>query len=68
MATEKDKKPSNRGGARVGAGRPKGRKKVKISVSVSREIWNTALSRWKNKGSRLVDMLLDRWVKNEIPQ
>jgi hypothetical protein len=68
MSTEKDTKKSNRGGARPGAGRPKGSgEKMKICVSVNERNWQAALSKWKKKGSWLVDWLVADFVKRRIP-
>lgn len=69
MSTESDNKKPKRGGQRPGAGRPKGSgTKVKICVSVDGKVWKTALIRWKDKGSHLVDMLLARFVQNKVAQ
>jgi len=55
------------GGARAGAGRPKGTgTKTKICVSVTAQHWQSALSRWGGKGSNLIDLLLSRFVENEV--
>ena len=53
------------GGARKGAGRPEGETKTKICVSVNSENWHAALSRWKKKGSWLVDLLLADFVNRD---
>ncbi|HEY5041154.1 MAG TPA: hypothetical protein VIK53_04055 [Verrucomicrobiae bacterium] len=50
------------GGARKGAGRPEGKTKEKICVSVNRANWQTAISRWNDKQSRLVDWLVLRYI------
>lgn len=51
------------GGRRVGAGHPKsGVTKEKICISVDKENWNTALTQWKDKPSRLVDWLISGYV------
>jgi hypothetical protein len=51
------------GGARPGAGHPKtGATKAKICVSVDKRNWNTAVKRWKDKPSRLVDWLVSGYV------
>jgi hypothetical protein len=52
------------GGPRVGAGRPKGRSKAKVCISVSAAIWRAALSSWNGKASRLVENLLFDYVQN----
>ena len=62
------KKKSNKmqfkhGGSRPGAGHPEtGVTKEKICVSVDKKNWNTALTRWKDKPSRLVDWLVSGYV------
>jgi hypothetical protein len=50
------------GGARKGAGRPAGKTKEKICVSVNSANWQTAISRWNDKQSRLVDWLVLRYI------
>jgi hypothetical protein len=63
MSTTKDNKIDGRGGPRKGTGPiPGSGKKTKISVSVDEANWQTALSRWKDKGSQLVDRLVWRYV------
>ncbi len=49
---------SKKGGARPGAGRPEGKTKEKISVSVDSEVLQKALDNWKGKTSQLVEQLL----------
>jgi hypothetical protein len=67
MSKEKQKKFQH-GGARKGAGRPEGATKEKICVSVNSQNWQAALSRWKKKGSWLVDSLIADFVNhNRIP-
>jgi len=51
-----------RGGVRPGAGRPPGKTKIKICVSVNKAIWQSALSLWRGKGSPLVGKLLLDYV------
>jgi len=63
MSKEKIKKVEW-GGARKGAGRPEGATKTKICVSVNARNWQAALSRWGNKGSRLVDLLLAEFINH----
>lgn len=47
------------GGARKGAGRPRGSgKKVKVCVSVDRKHWHAATNTWTGKASHLVDRLV----------
>ena len=63
MSTKLIKKRDGRGGPRIGTGPKKGSgKKTKISVSVDKMNWQTALSRWQDKGSQLVDRLVWRYV------
>lgn len=62
MSKEKEKKKTW-GGKRAGAGRPpETEKKTKICVSVDANNWNTAVKRWKEKPSWLVDRLLSDYV------
>lgn len=57
-------KESNLGGAREGAGRPKGRTKRKISVSIDEETLEAALTKWGgSKTSQLMNSLLEEYVK-----
>jgi len=66
MTNKSVKKTGGRGGARVGTGPiPGSGKKTKISVSVDKSNWQTALSRWNDKGSQLVDRLVLRYVDSE---
>jgi hypothetical protein len=53
--------PKRWGGARKGAGRGAG-DKTKICVSVDEENWQSALSKWKQKPSWLVDCLISDYV------
>jgi hypothetical protein len=62
MASEKTNK-KQWGGTRNGAGRPEGSTKAKICVSVHQKNWNTALKRWKQKPSWLVDFLVLDYIK-----
>ena len=64
MSIEKKEKKSNHGGWRPGAGRPVGRKKIKLSVSVDGKIFKRASRRWRKKTSQLIEMLLDRFASN----
>jgi len=58
MSKKKSKKEFGHGGARDGAGRPKGSgEKTKICVSVNKWNWQAASSKWKI-ASHLVDRLL----------
>jgi hypothetical protein len=49
---------SNRGGARAGAGRPRGQTKIKTSVSIDEATLRSALAKWNGKLSPLVEKLL----------
>lgn len=50
------------GGKRKGAGRPRGRTKEKICVSVNGKIWQSALSLWNGNQSALVEELVSAYV------
>ena len=66
MSTNEDNKKDGRGGPRNGSGPKTGSgTKKKISVSVDKSNWHTALSRWQDKGSHLVDRLVLRYVESE---
>ena len=56
-------KESKKGGARKGAGRPKGLTKRKISVSVDSGILDAALKKWGGKTSPLIEKLLQDYLK-----
>jgi len=63
MSINNSNKNDGRGGPREGTGPKKGSgKKTKISVSVDKSNWHTALARWNDKGSQLVDRLILRYV------
>ena len=62
MSTENESKTSTHGGARAGAGRPKGVTKLKICVSVDAELWEAAVTRWDGMSSHLVDFLIRQYV------
>lgn len=62
MAREKSKNQFGWGGRRKGAGRPTGRTKAKICVSVNEAVWQSALSLWRGKASPLVENLLSAYV------
>jgi hypothetical protein len=64
MASGKIKKKLSWGGIRKGAGRPSGRTKAKICVSVNEAVWQSALDLWRGKGSPLVEKLLLAYVGN----
>jgi hypothetical protein len=53
-------------GARPGAGRPLGRTKKTISVSVNGSVLTRAIKRWKKETSRVVEKLLDLYASNII--
>jgi hypothetical protein len=64
MASTKLNKNREWGGRRNGAGRPKNSgTKTKICVSVREDNWNTAVKRWNQKPSWLVDQLVLRYVQ-----
>lgn len=57
------------GGARKGAGRHKdGSGKKKICVSVAKDNWQAAVSRWRKMPSHLVDGLISGYVKATAEQ
>lgn len=57
-------KESNLGGAREGAGRPKGQTKKKVSVSLDKKTLDAALNKWGgSKTSQLLNSLLEEYVK-----
>jgi hypothetical protein len=63
MSNKTAKQRDGRGGPRKGTGTKVGSgKKTNISVSVDKTNWQTALSRWNDKGSQLVDRLILRYV------
>jgi hypothetical protein len=68
MSKKKTKKiVFEHGGTRTGAGHPEtGITKTKICVSVNKDNWQSALTRWNGKRSQLVDRLLMRFVANEV--
>lgn len=59
---------SKKGGARIGSGRPAGKTKVKISVSVDEDAWLAALQKWPDKPSRLVNSLLATYLESPCPK
>jgi hypothetical protein len=60
---ENNKKKSQWGGFRVGAGRKLGSgEKTKICVSVDRKSWQSAVSKWNAKPSWLVETLLRKYL------
>lgn len=56
-------KESKRGGMRLGAGRPEGQTKSKVSVSVDSETLESALKKWDGKLSPLVEKLLRDYIE-----
>ena len=66
---KRKKKKAKHGGARPGAGHPEtGVTKAKICVSVNEENWKTALKRWRDKGSRLVNWLIEDYLERSSSQ
>lgn len=67
MSNQKETKNRNWGGKRVGSGR-KAREggTKKICISVTEQIWDDALVRWGKPGSQLVDLLLKRFMAEEV--
>jgi hypothetical protein len=61
---KKKKNDKKWGGRRKGAGRPEGKPKAKICVSVNEAVWQSALTLWRGKGSPLVEKLLSAYVGN----
>lgn len=53
---------SKRGGARPGAGRPRGQTKIKTSVSIDEETLKAALTKWDGKLSPLLEKLLREYL------
>lgn len=56
---------SKKGGARQGAGRPEGKTKQKISVSVDSKLLEESLEMWKGKTSQLVEQLLKDYTSSK---
>jgi len=66
MSYKNDNNKDGRGGPRNGTGPKRGSgKKKNICVSVDKANWQTALSRWNDKGSQLVDRLVLRYVDTD---
>jgi hypothetical protein len=53
---------SKMGGARPGAGRPRGQTKIKTSVSIDEETLKAALTKWDGKLSPLLEKLLREYL------
>jgi len=66
MSQQERKKNKGWGGARSGAGRPPGRTKTTVCVSVNETVFQRAIRRWKRKTSRLVEKLLDLYGSRHI--
>jgi len=67
MSNEKETKKRNWGGKRDGAGKkPREGGTKKICVSVTKQIWEDAISRWDKPSSQLIDLLLKRFVADEV--
>jgi hypothetical protein len=60
--SKKKVKKNHWGGARKGAGRPEGKTKAKICVSVNESVWQSALRLWRGRASPLVENLLSAYV------
>lgn len=56
-------KESNIGGARPGAGRPKGQTKSKVTVSIDSDVLAGAVEKWNGKLSPLVEKLLRSYLE-----
>ena len=66
MSRQEKAKNKGWGGAREGAGRPSGRTKRTICVSVNETVLMRAIKRWKRETSRLVEKLLDLYGSNTV--
>jgi hypothetical protein len=64
--SQQEKERKGWGGARQGAGRPPGRTKRTICVSVNETVLMRAIKRWKRETSRLVEKLLDLYASNTV--
>ena len=58
-------KESKRGGARPGAGRPRGQTKIKTSVSIDGKTLKAALTKWDGKLSPLLEKLLREYLSEQ---
>ena len=63
MSKKKVRNISKKGGAREGAGRPKGITKTKISVSVDASTLKKALTKWEGPTSPLIEKLLQNYIE-----
>ncbi len=67
MLNIKTNKKSKWGGRREGSGlKKKDGGSTKICVSVKKENWDAATTKWTEKPSWLVDKLLFRFIRNEV--
>jgi hypothetical protein len=66
MRKQKNKRRFAHGGPREGAGRPEGRTKTKVCVSIDTEVLTKATDSLTRPFSNLVEMLLDRYTTNTI--
>jgi hypothetical protein len=64
--SQQEKEKKQWGGARPGAGRPPGRTKKTISVSVNANVLKRAITRWREETSRLVEKLLDLYGSKRV--
>jgi hypothetical protein len=65
--SQQEKEEKQWGGARPGAGRPSGRTKTALCVSVNETIFNRAIRRWRRKKtSPLIENLLDLYGSKRI--
>ncbi|HEX7516013.1 MAG TPA: hypothetical protein VF345_01865 [Chthoniobacterales bacterium] len=64
--SQQEKEKKQWGGARMGAGRPPGRTKKTICISVNESVLRRAVKRWQKETSRLVEKLLDLYASNGV--
>lgn len=64
--SQQEKEKKQWGGARQGAGRPPGRTKKTICISVNETVLKRAIKRWRKETSRLVEKLLDLYGTNSV--
>jgi hypothetical protein len=67
LSAEKHEMAENRTETRR-AGRPKGRIKKQLSITVTEETWNAACEKWQGKGSHLIDTLLHIYATGRNPE